>query len=151
MGRLISPARPSLWQFGASWPRNKTNALPQTNYDYGYRCYSRLPSRFPSSPSVSISSEHLRAMKPALRMPLCALRKAHHGGANRPLGEMDGSRWTSMGCHGMPSNHGDFKDFTDQNDQNDQTQGISWPEPADIPMYHPVVSGDTMLTCRFLQ
>ena len=37
------------------------------------------------------------------------------------------------------------------NDQNDQNQGISWPEPADIPMYHPVVSGDTMLTCRFLQ
>ena len=108
MGRLISPARPSLWQFGASWPRNKTNALPQTNYDYGYRCYSRLPSRFPSSPSVSISSEHLRAMKPALRMPLCALRKAHHGGANRPLGEMDGSR-TSMG---MPwdANHGDLTD-----------------------------------------
>ena len=105
MGRLISPARPSLWGLLAQ----KQNKCFATNYgDYGYRCYSRLPSRFPSSPSVSISSEHLRAMKPALRMPLCALRKAHHGGANRPLGEMDGSR-TSMG---MPwdANHGDLTD-----------------------------------------
>jgi hypothetical protein len=73
--------------------------LPQTNYgDYGYRCYSRLPSRFPSSPSVSISSEHLGAMQPAVRMPLCAERAAHHGERRQPASESWG-KWMAAGGH----------------------------------------------------
>lgn len=72
-------------------PRNKTKALPQTNYS-DYRCYSRLPSRFPSSPSV----EHLGAMKAAVRMPLCAASGSPW--RRQPASESWG-KWMAAGGH----------------------------------------------------
>ena len=125
--------------FGASWPRNKTNALPQTtattvtDVTVGYLQDSQARPVSPFLQNICGRwSQHFGCLSARGQQRLTMERRQPvRAGGNGWQQDIHGD---AMGCQSW----GFDWPFNDQNDQN---QGISWPEPADIPMYHPVVSG----------